>query len=167
MNTDKQAAIAAALETLFSKQRLTAMPTGIPGKSRPEQLQKLIGTTGEMTQTAVVCNIAKLRRHLHAERQRGAAGHWTYDSNRHLALIEALRVERHILRTRGLLAPVVHHLAVAATARRAITTGQWPGRWDRKFNRAELIAQHRAAIEDARAERGYLATMAWLDAKTA
>ncbi|MDR4307491.1 hypothetical protein IHQ68_12775 [Chelatococcus sambhunathii] len=36
---------------------------------------------------------AKLERALRAERQRGAAGCWTYDLNRHLALIQALEAE--------------------------------------------------------------------------
>ncbi|WP_020180471.1 hypothetical protein [Methylopila sp. M107] len=36
---------------------------------------------------------AKLQRALRAERSRGAAGHWTYDLNRHLALTQALAAE--------------------------------------------------------------------------
>lgn len=37
--------------------------------------------------------VARLHRALRAERTRGRAGHWTYDLNRHIALLGALRVE--------------------------------------------------------------------------
>jgi hypothetical protein len=38
--------------------------------------------------------LCRLARALRAERARGRAGHWTYDLDRHLGLIEAYRVER-------------------------------------------------------------------------
>lgn len=44
--------------------------------------------------------IARLMRALRTERQRGKAGHWTYDLNRHIALSQALR--RQIDRQRRL-----------------------------------------------------------------
>lgn len=37
--------------------------------------------------------LAKLARALRAERNRGRAGHWTYDLNRHIALAQAFRAE--------------------------------------------------------------------------
>jgi hypothetical protein len=37
--------------------------------------------------------LAKLSRALRAERNRGRAGHWTYDLNRHLALCQAYAAE--------------------------------------------------------------------------
>lgn len=37
--------------------------------------------------------VAKLRRALRAERQRGLAGHWTYDLARHRQLLAAFRAE--------------------------------------------------------------------------
>lgn len=37
--------------------------------------------------------VARLRRALRAERQRGEAGHWTYDLARHAALLSAYRFE--------------------------------------------------------------------------
>lgn len=43
--------------------------------------------------------IARLERALRAERRRGNAGHWTYDMNRHIALMQALRAERQRLCT--------------------------------------------------------------------
>jgi hypothetical protein len=36
---------------------------------------------------------ARLKRALRAERRRGRAGHWTYDLNRHVALLQALAGE--------------------------------------------------------------------------
>lgn len=39
----------------------------------------------------------RLAQALRAERARGRAGHWTYDLNRHLGLIEAYRAERTAL----------------------------------------------------------------------
>ena len=37
--------------------------------------------------------VARLTRALRGERQRGRAGHWTYDLNKHLGLAQALRAE--------------------------------------------------------------------------
>ncbi len=37
--------------------------------------------------------VARLHRALRAERARGRAGHWTYDLNRHIALLGALKAE--------------------------------------------------------------------------
>jgi hypothetical protein len=41
--------------------------------------------------------VARLARALRAERQRGRAGHWSYDLNRHIALAQALDAERRRL----------------------------------------------------------------------
>jgi hypothetical protein len=41
--------------------------------------------------------VGRLVRALRAERQRGKAGHWTYDMNRHIALMQALAAERQRL----------------------------------------------------------------------
>jgi hypothetical protein len=40
---------------------------------------------------------AMLSRALRAERRRGRAGHWTYDLNRHIGLVQAFRAERAAL----------------------------------------------------------------------
>lgn len=40
---------------------------------------------------------ALLARALRAERNRGRSGHWTYDLNRHLGLVQALKAERRRL----------------------------------------------------------------------
>lgn len=41
--------------------------------------------------------LARLARALRAERRRGRAGHWTYDMNRHIALMQAVAAERERL----------------------------------------------------------------------
>jgi len=42
--------------------------------------------------------LARLARALRAERNRGRAGHWMYDLNRHIALAQACAAERRLLR---------------------------------------------------------------------
>ncbi|MGB9044149.1 MAG: hypothetical protein WCC81_16970, partial [Pseudolabrys sp.] len=37
--------------------------------------------------------LGKLRRALRAERRRASSGHWSYDLNRHLALVTAYKAE--------------------------------------------------------------------------
>lgn len=44
------------------------------------------------TDTARICQA--LARALRSERNRGWAGHWTYDLNRHIGLLQAFRAER-------------------------------------------------------------------------
>lgn len=44
--------------------------------------------------------VAKLRRALRAERQRGLAGHWTYDLARHAELLRAYKQELRALPAR-------------------------------------------------------------------
>src|SRR5437763_1915160 len=41
--------------------------------------------------------LLKLARALRAERSRGRAGHWTYDLNRHIGLLQALKAEQERL----------------------------------------------------------------------
>ena len=41
--------------------------------------------------------VARLARALRAERNRGRAGHWTYDLNRHIGLRQAYAAERQLL----------------------------------------------------------------------
>ena len=42
--------------------------------------------------------LARLARALRSERNRGRAGHWTYDLNRHIALRQAYAAERRMLK---------------------------------------------------------------------
>jgi hypothetical protein len=41
--------------------------------------------------------LRRLARALRAERNRGRAGHWTYDLNRHIALAQAYAAERRLV----------------------------------------------------------------------
>ena len=45
--------------------------------------------------------LAKLSRALRAERNRGRAGHWTYDLNRHIGLCQAYAAERRLQQELG------------------------------------------------------------------
>lgn len=49
--------------------------------------------------------VAKLSDILKAERQRGLAGHWTYDLPRHFALHECFKVEQRLLESTGVAQP--------------------------------------------------------------
>jgi hypothetical protein len=54
---------------------------------------ELAGAEPETTRRIVL----KLARALRAERARGRAGHWTYDLNRHVGLMQALKAEQERL----------------------------------------------------------------------
>ena len=56
----------------------------------PDELR---GAEPETTRRIVL----KLARPLRAERARGRAGHWTYDLNRHMGLLQALKAEQERL----------------------------------------------------------------------
>jgi len=49
--------------------------------------------------------VVRLARALRAERRRGRAGHWSYDINRHIALLQAYEAERGLLRETRRTAP--------------------------------------------------------------
>lgn len=69
-----------------------------PPYDRNAQLPKLIGLwpheLSDCSEAGTERVIALLRKALRSERQRGQAGHWTYDVSRHMALVEALREEQ-------------------------------------------------------------------------
>jgi hypothetical protein len=69
---------------------------------REAELPRLIGVWPSELRTAspdaAARIVALLRKAIRSERQRGRAGHWTYDLNRHLALAEALKAEQARLR---------------------------------------------------------------------
>jgi hypothetical protein len=54
---------------------------------------EITGAEPETTRRIVL----KLARALRAERARGRAGHWTYDLNRHMGLLQALKAEQERL----------------------------------------------------------------------
>jgi hypothetical protein len=53
----------------------------------------IVGSEPETTRGIVL----KLARALRTERARGRAGHWTYDLNRHMGLLQALKAEQERL----------------------------------------------------------------------
>lgn len=57
---------------------------------RSRHAERLLGADEPAPRQAV---IARLRRALRIERQRGRAGHWAYDLNRHMGLLQALKSE--------------------------------------------------------------------------
>lgn len=70
--------------------------------SRAEQLPGLIGLwpseLEDYSHPGTLKIAALLRKALRGERMRGRAGHWTYDLNRHMRLMEALKSERSRLK---------------------------------------------------------------------
>ena len=64
---------------------------------REAELPKLIGLwPAELRDTSLAATekiVSLLKKAIRAERRRGQAGHWTYDLTRHLALLDALKVE--------------------------------------------------------------------------
>lgn len=96
--------------------KVTGVGAAKPPYDRVAQLPKLIGLwpheLADTSEAATARVVALLRKALRGERQRGQAGHWTYDLNRHLALIEALREERARLK---IVAGLTAALSPAAT----------------------------------------------------
>jgi len=84
-----------------SRARRRAPRAGTSAYERGRSLPRLLPVTeGDLapddTGTARII-VTRLSRALRAERQRGRAGHWTYDLNRHIALAQALDAERRRL----------------------------------------------------------------------
>lgn len=75
---------------------------GVENYDRGRDLRRLIrATTAELADTGLATRralLARLARALRSERNRGRAGHWTYDLNRHIALRQAYEAERTLLR---------------------------------------------------------------------
>jgi hypothetical protein len=74
------------------------METGAATYDRRRHLARLIpllpGELEDARPSARRAILARLARALRAERNRGRAGHWTYDLNRHIALKQAYAAER-------------------------------------------------------------------------
>ncbi len=79
---------------------------GAESYERERHLVRLIPVTpGEMADQRPAARraiLARLARALRAERNRGRAGHWTYDLNRHIGLKQAYAAERKALAQRPL-----------------------------------------------------------------
>ena len=67
------------------------------GRALPRLLPVSEGDVAANDAHAARALVARLARALRAERQRGRAGHWSYDLNRHIALAQALDAERRRL----------------------------------------------------------------------
>ncbi|WP_321341828.1 hypothetical protein [Breoghania sp.] len=65
---------------------------------RNRTLRRLTGLEPEEGEAGRKALVARLARALRGERQRGKAGHWSYDLNRHIALSQAYRAECDALR---------------------------------------------------------------------
>lgn len=78
---------------------------GVENYDRERDLRRLIrATPDELADKRPLVRralLARLTRALRAERNRGRAGHWTYDLNRHIALRQAYVAERALLRSAG------------------------------------------------------------------
>ena len=70
---------------------------GAAAYARPRDLPKLIALwpheLDDSSAEGCLRILAKLRRALRAERRRALSGHWSYDLNRHLALLSAYKGE--------------------------------------------------------------------------
>jgi hypothetical protein len=78
---------------------------GAADYDRRRSLPRLIGwdpfASGSDSEASGRAIRARLTRALRAERRRGRAGHWAYDLNRHLALLQALEAETELSRRRS------------------------------------------------------------------
>ncbi|WP_321506016.1 hypothetical protein [Breoghania sp.] len=73
---------------------------------RQRILRRLTGREPEEGEAGRKALVARLARALRGERRRGRAGHWSYDLNRHIALLQAYRAECDGLRAlRGTTRP--------------------------------------------------------------
>jgi hypothetical protein len=63
----------------------------------PVSPDDIVGAEPESTRRIVLMLACALR----VERARGRAGHWTYDLNRHIGLLQAMKAERQSLETRA------------------------------------------------------------------
>jgi len=77
--------------------RLPSAPPPPPAISAPRDLPKLLPLWPHEIEISSISEharlLARMRRALRAERQRGIAGHWAYDLARHAQLLRAYRAE--------------------------------------------------------------------------
>jgi hypothetical protein len=83
------------------------LATGVEAYDRDRHLPRLIpigpAELADQRPEARRAVLARLARALRAERNRGRAGHWTYDLNRHIGLKQAYEAERRLLSALALL----------------------------------------------------------------
>ena len=72
---------------------------------RKRHLPRILPVAAEFLEAATEADrralLARIARALRHERNRGRAGHWTYDPNRHIALAQAYAGERKLLLNAG------------------------------------------------------------------
>jgi hypothetical protein len=80
----------------------TLISRGVEPYDRRRHLPRILpvgpAEVADVSQSGLRRILARLARALRAERNRGRAGHWTYDLNRHIALAQAYESERRLLR---------------------------------------------------------------------
>jgi hypothetical protein len=98
--------------------------TGAGRYDRNRHIERLLGGHADIWGAAEhdpAAIIAKLKRALRSQRQLGRAGHWSYDLNRHLGLLQALKAER--ARSRAHTTAAVGENAGASTTSGISETG--------------------------------------------
>lgn len=99
---------------------MVTAPQDRPPYDRTRDLPALIPVwPSEVIETASATIVARLRRALVQERQRGLGGHWSYDLARHARLLAAYRMEVALLRTGKRTSATSKAHAAAAGSRRA------------------------------------------------
>ncbi|MGD9866863.1 MAG: hypothetical protein AB7U38_02570 [Hyphomicrobiales bacterium] len=83
-------------EASFSYRRETHLPGLV--RLMPREIE-------DPSEEASLRILQLLKRALRMERQRGRAGHWTYDVNRHLGLVRAYKAEQRLLLERRQVQP--------------------------------------------------------------
>ncbi len=78
-----------------------AIAVGVEAYERARHLPRILpvgpGEAADHSEAGRRAIVMRLARALRAERNRGRAGHWTYDLNRHIALMQAYAAERRAL----------------------------------------------------------------------
>jgi hypothetical protein len=87
-----------ALRERAARATRTVVSSGVESYDRARDLSRLIHASpselADRSPAAARSILARLARALRAERNRGRAGHWTYDLNRHIALRQAYQAEK-------------------------------------------------------------------------
>jgi hypothetical protein len=102
MNSVKSgAAVARLVARRASRPLAAAIRVGAEEYDRRRHLPRLIPVDPSLLEAPDLAAqrwiVARLARALRAERNRGRAGHWTYDLNRHIGLKQAYAAERAAL----------------------------------------------------------------------
>ncbi len=93
-----------ALDDAAARSLKRVFTAGVEAYDREHHLPRLLPLTrSELLDNCPEAErkrLARLARALREERNRGRAGHWTYDLNRHIALRQAYLAERRLIEER-------------------------------------------------------------------